>query len=91
MATEEQLNRCVETCLSCYQSCLHTAMNECLVAGGPHLEPSHFRLMMVCAEMCRTAAHVMLTRSMHHRMVCRPCAEICAECAQDCEQIGGME
>jgi len=37
-----------------------TAMNYCLEMGGKHTEPAHFRLMMACAEMCRTSAHFML-------------------------------
>ena len=66
MAQSEDMTRCIELCMSCYQTCLGTAMNHCLETGGKHVEPKHFRLMMACAE-------------------------ICAECAQDCERIGGME
>lgn len=65
-------------------------MTHCLETGGKHIEPAHFRLMMACAEMCRTAAHFMLLNSPHHQHVCRECAEICAECAKDCERVGGM-
>jgi len=45
----EAMTRCVETCLSCYKTCLSTAMNHCLEAGGKHVEPAHFPLMMACA------------------------------------------
>lgn len=91
MQMTEEMNRCIETCLSCYQTCLGTAMNHCLVAGGKHVEPSHFRLMMACAEMCRTSAHFMLINTPHHKHTCRECAEICAECAADCERVGSMD
>src|SRR5206468_10759424 len=50
----KEMNRCIETCLSCYRTCLGTAMNLCLETGGKHVEPAHFRLMMACAEICRT-------------------------------------
>jgi hypothetical protein len=53
----EAMTHCVEICLSCYKTCLVTAMNHCLETGGKHVEPTHFRLMMACAEMCRTSAH----------------------------------
>jgi hypothetical protein len=66
-------------------------MNHCLEAGGKHVEPPHFRLMMACAEMCRTSAHFMLISTPHHKHTCKECAEICAECASDCKRIGGMD
>jgi hypothetical protein len=91
MTISEDMNRCIEICLSCYKSCLSTAMNHGLEAGGKHVEPAHFRLMMACAEICRTSAHFMLINTPHHRHTCRECAEICAECATDCERIGGMD
>lgn len=81
---------CIETCLRCYEVCFGQAMSHCLVAGGPHLEPSHFRLMMACAEMCRACAHILLTGSSVHTWSCRACADICAACAIDCERIPDM-
>lgn len=88
---EPKMRDCVEACLRCYSTCLHTAMNHCLEAGGKHVEPAHFRLMMACAEMCRTSAHLMLIGTEHHRHTCRECAEICTQCAEDCERIGDMQ
>jgi hypothetical protein len=38
-------------------------MGHCLELGGQHTEPKHFSLIMVCAEICRTSAHVMLIGS----------------------------
>lgn len=75
----------------CYSTCLGMAMTHCLETGGKHVDPAHFRLMVACAEICRTSAHFMLLNSPHHKHVCRECAEICAECAKDCERLGGME
>jgi hypothetical protein len=86
-----EMTRCIETCLECYAKCLSTAMNHCLEAGGKHTEPRHFRLMMACAEICRTSAHFMLLNTPHHKHTCKECAEICNECADDCARIGGMD
>jgi hypothetical protein len=81
----------IDECLTCYKTCLGEAMHHCLEAGGEHVAPPHFRLMMACAEICRTAAHFMLVGSPHHKHICAECAEICAECAADCDRLDGME
>jgi hypothetical protein len=82
---------CIDACQLCYATCLETALHHCLEAGGQHTEPAHFRLMMACAETCRSAAALMLIGSSSHRMQCDLCAKICEECATDCERIGGMQ
>ncbi|MCA1366392.1 four-helix bundle copper-binding protein [Bradyrhizobium sp. BRP14] len=87
---DPRMQECLENCLVCYRVCLSTAMSHCLEAGEEHTEPPHFRLIMACAEICRTAAHFMLIGTPHHRHLCRECAEICSECAADCERIGDM-
>ena len=86
-----EMQKCIHACLGCYQTCLGTAMQHCLTMGGKHTEPEHFRLMMACAEMCRTSAHFMLLGTPHHKHTCRECAEICTQCADDCERIGDMQ
>jgi hypothetical protein len=85
------MQTCVGACLDCYRTCLHMAMNHCLETGGRHVEPEHMRLMMACAEICRTSAHFMLIGTAHHKHVCAECAEICEECAESCEEIGDMD
>ena len=85
-----QMQSCIDECLRCYQTCFSMAMNHCLEAGGRHVEPEHFRLMLACSEICRTAAHFMLMSSAHAAHVCAECAEICEECAADCERVGDM-
>jgi hypothetical protein len=86
-----EMQQCIDQCLSCYSTCLSTAMNHCLELGGAHVEKKHLTLMMACVEICRTAAHFMLIGSPHHKHTCAECAEICAQCADDCERLGDME
>lgn len=86
-----EMKSCIEECLRCYQTCLSTATGHCLETGGRHTEPQHLRLMMACAEMCRTSAHFMLMGSEFHKRSCRLCAEVCEQCAADCERIGDMK
>jgi hypothetical protein len=87
----QQMRQCIQECLQCYQTCKHEAMNHCLETGGKHVEPTHFRLMMNCAEICRTAADFMLGNSQLHARICAACAEVCDACAQSCEQVGDMD
>lgn len=85
------MQACIDACRHCHETCLHIAMNHCLVAGGKHVEASHFRLMIDCVDICQFSADLMLSGSMFHHRVCATCAEICEACAKSCEQIGGME
>lgn len=88
---DKAMQDCIAACLKCYATCHGTSMGHCLEAGGDHTKPKHFRLMVACAEVCRSAAHVMLTGSEQHKKVCAACAEICDACAKDCERIGDMQ
>lgn len=90
-AIEPGMQRCIETCLACYQTCLGMSTGHCLEIGGEHARPDHIRLMLSCAETCRTAAHLMLLGTRHHKHLCAECADICEDCASDCERLGGME
>ena len=69
----KEMQACIDECMGCYKVCLGMAMTHCLEQGGKHVEPKHFRLMMACAEICRTSAHFMLIRTPHHkpRAACR--------------------
>ena len=86
-----EMQSCIDECLRCYQTCLGMASNHCLPAGGKHVEPEHFRLMLACAEICRTSAHFMLLGTAHHKHTCAECADVCEDCARSCEQVGDMQ
>lgn len=90
-ATSPHMQQCIDECLRCYQTCLGMAMTHCLEQGGKHVEPKHFRLMIDCSEICRTAAAFMLSGSHLHAKICGACAEVCDACAQSCEQVGDMD
>jgi len=90
-AVSKEMQMCVDACLRCYQTCFGTAMTHCLEQGGAHVAPPHFRLMLACAEICRTAAHFMLSGVPHHRPLCADCASICRQCADSCDGLDGMD
>lgn len=89
-ADSNERERCIDSCLGCYRMCVQTAMGQCLEAGGGHIAPDHFRLMLGCAEMCRAAAHAMVVGVENHRVFCGACALMCDDCAASCEQLDGM-
>jgi hypothetical protein len=88
IAFTEQMQDCIQQCLKCQRVCLET-MTYCLDKGGAHAEPGHIRLLLDCAEICRTSADFMLRGSDLHSLTCEVCAEICSECADDCESFEG--
>ena len=81
------MQRCIEECSACHQICLKT-IHHCLGMGGKHAEQSHVRLMADCVQICATSADFMLRESPLHHLTCRACAEVCQQCAADCEKIG---
>jgi hypothetical protein len=87
----QSMQSCIDICNRCAQTCLQTAMNQCLEMGGRHVEPDHFRLMMNCAEICQLSANFMLSNSRFHPRTCEVCAEICEACAMSCDSISNME
>ena len=91
MQLHAEVQKCIDICMRCYETCKREAMNHCLEAGGNHVESDHFRLMLTCAEVCRTTADVMLSGSDLHGHLCAACAEFCASCALSCEQLGDMQ
>jgi hypothetical protein len=79
------MQQCIENCTMCHNVCLET-LNYSLWLGGRYNESVHLRLLMDCAEICQTSANFMLRGSDLHRKTCGVCAEVCEDCARDCER-----
>lgn len=91
MQTQNTMQSCIAVCSHCHEICLHTAMTHCLAVGGEHVETTHFRLMLNCAEVCQMSANFLLSHSAFHQQITAICSDICEACAKSCEQVGGME
>lgn len=87
---DEGMQRCIQACLDCHRVCLTALSHHCLDVGGGHVAPRHVRLMLACAEICRTSAYFMELGTELHKHTCRICAIVCNECANDCERLGDM-
>ena len=79
------MQECIENCTRCHNVCLET-FNYSLWLGGRYNESVHLRLLLDCADICRTSADFMLRGSDLHRKTCETCAIVCENCAQDCER-----
>ena len=83
----QDIQECIAECLNCYCTCTQAAMNQCLEEGGDHVQPEHFRLMVNCADLCRTTADFMLSSSSTYAEVCSVCADGCDACAESCREM----
>jgi hypothetical protein len=86
----QETQNCVDACLRCYQTCFGMAMNHCLEQGGDHVKPKHFRAMIACADICREAVQMMLMNAPQAKETCLLCAQICEDCAKECDAIPDM-
>ncbi len=81
-----EMRQCIQDCLDCHRICLETT-THCLTMGGKHAQPDHIRVMLDCADICASAANFMLRGSQFHARVCGVCTELCAACADSCQQV----
>lgn len=91
MSNQPDMQDCIDACTNCYQACQQTALTHCLQMGGRHVAPGHFRLMIDCAEICRTSAALQLAASPFSARLCALCADVCHACAESCRELDGME
>jgi hypothetical protein len=80
---DEMALECLRNCTECHNVCLQTAILPD-VAG--HIGSDDLKLLLNCAEICRTSADFLDTNSVFHRPVCGICSDVCTECAQMCER-----
>ena len=81
-----EMKRCREKCHSCHDICVETALH-CLEQEPRRTDAAHIRLLLDCAQICRTSGDFLLRGSSLHERTCAVCAEICIRCAEACDQI----
>jgi hypothetical protein len=82
------MEQCIENCTNCHRVCLETAARHFNGEAAPKLEEKHVRLLLDCAEICRTSADFMIRGSEVHAHTCQACAAICENCADACDEMG---
>ena len=84
--TTHSIEQCIENCVRCHRLCLETAARH--FRGEAQIEAPHLRLLLDCAEICRTSADFMIRGSDLHGETCGACAAICERCADECDRHG---
>jgi hypothetical protein len=87
-ATTREMQQCIQNCSDCHTICTATVMH-CLDMGGQHAARGHITTLLDCAQICHTSADFMLRGSRLHTRTCAVCAEICDQCARECEALAG--
>lgn len=82
-----EMKQCLQNCTNCHNTCVQT-LAHCLETGGQHVEATHLKSLLDCADLCRASADFMSRGSALHPQVCGVCAEACARCAESCAQFG---
>ncbi len=82
--TRKDIDACVDLCQATHRACLET-MLYCLGRGGAYADADHIRLLADCAAICQTSADFMLRDSPLHGSVCAVSAEVCDQCAVECD------
>jgi hypothetical protein len=77
------MQECLGNCTECHKVCLQTAVSVDVVGK---LAPDDLKLLLNCAEVCRTCADFIATVSQFHPLMCGTCAQICEACAQMCRR-----
>lgn len=87
----KQAEEAIAALQHCHAVCLSMATVHCPEMGGEHARPKHIRLMLDCAAICAFTSDALARKSQFHSRFAAVCAEVCKICAEDCENIGGME
>ena len=80
---DEMMRECLQNCTDCHYVCLRTAVSGDVVGK---ISAEDLKLLLNCAEMCRTSADFIDTESAFHKKTCGLCSEICEASAAMCER-----
>lgn len=84
---DASMQDCMANCLECAEVC-NSTLNYCLSMGGKHVESSHIKNLIACADICALSAQWMGREIEFHTQLCRTCAEVCNACAISCGSFG---
>lgn len=74
---------CIEACNACADACDRCA-SACLGEEDVKMMARCIALDIDCSQLCRLAAAVMARGGEAAAALCRVCADVCDQCAQEC-------
>lgn len=77
--------KCIEACLECAAICNHCA-SSCLKEHDVSMMAPCIQLDMECAATCYYTAQMMSLGSKRSEELCSLSAQLCRECADECER-----
>lgn len=83
--TQLDYTTCIEACLMCAATCNYCA-SSCTREKDVNMMAQCIQKDMECAAICYSAAELMSLGSSRAPTICQLCAEICDECAAECEK-----
>lgn len=81
---ENQWNPTITALHDCAVSC-EVCVSDCLKEEDVHGLVKVIRASLDCAAVCRTTAELLARTSDSTHVICRACAEVCAQCASICD------
>lgn len=79
-----------EVVRTCANVCNET-LAYCLGQGGDHVEETHIRLLVDCAEICNVTANLVGRGSEYADNLMEVCGEVSKACEESCEGFEGDE
>lgn len=85
MTAYQDYKLCIDACLACASTCNYCA-SSCTKEEDVKMMAKCIQTDMECAAICYAAAQLMSLGSDKSKEICRLCAEICDQCAAECEK-----
>jgi hypothetical protein len=88
--SHEKFQSCIDECNSCAVECRHCAVS-CLGEKDVEMLTRCIKLNYDCSSICLLAIELMAGGSEFAKKFCVLCADVCDECAAECEKHSHME
>ena len=81
----EKYRKCIDACLECVKECKY-CIGECLEGLNPDDMAKLMKLETNCAAISLLSIEFMSSDSQFVNPLCTLCAEVCIDCAVECEK-----
>ena len=86
----QKYQTCIDACNDCFEACEFCATSDLREQDVKSMARC-IQLNRDCANICSIASQFMSRDSEYSKKICAICADVCDECAQECEKYTDME